>query len=57
LEDGSLEDQEALLLRLLAEHGLREADLFLTKEERVAIAYEKQAEQLEYRSDEISQPA
>jgi len=48
LEDGSLEDHDALLLRLLALHGIQENHLFHTRDELVAIAYEKQAEQIEY---------
>jgi uncharacterized protein (DUF488 family) len=54
LEDGSLEDHDALLLRLLALHGIQENHLFHTREELVAIAYEKQAEQIEYSASQVS---
>ena len=54
LEDGSLEDHDALLLRLLALHGIQENHLFHTREELVAIAYEKQAEGIEYSASEVS---
>jgi uncharacterized protein (DUF488 family) len=54
LEDGSLEDHDALLLRLLALHGIQENHLFHTREELVAIAYEKQAEQIEYSASRVS---
>jgi uncharacterized protein (DUF488 family) len=57
LEDGSLEDHDASLLRLLALHGMRENHLFHTRDELVAIAYEKQAEQIEFSASQISQPA
>ena len=57
LEDGSLEDHDASLLRLLALHGMQENNLFHTKDELVAIAYEKQAEQIEFSASQISQPA
>jgi uncharacterized protein (DUF488 family) len=54
LEDGSLEDHDALLLRLLALHGIQENHLFHTRDELVAIAYEKQAEQIEYSANQVS---
>ncbi len=57
LEDGSLEGHDASLLRLLALHGMQENNLFHTRDELVAIAYEKQAEQIEYSASQISQPA
>jgi len=57
LEDGSLEDHEASLLRLLALHGMQENNLFQTRDELVAIAYEKQAEEIEYSASQESQPA
>lgn len=57
LEDGSLEDHDASLLRLLALHGMQENHLFHTRDELVAIAYEKQAEQIEFSASQISQPA
>jgi uncharacterized protein (DUF488 family) len=57
LEDGSLEDHEASLLRLLALHGMQENNLFHTRDELVAIAYEKQAQQIEYSASQESQPA
>jgi uncharacterized protein (DUF488 family) len=57
LEDGTLEDHEALLLRLLALHGMQENNLFHTRDELVAIAYEKQAEEIEFTANQVSQPA
>jgi uncharacterized protein (DUF488 family) len=57
LEDGSVEDHDALLLRLLALHGMQENNLFQTKDELVALAYEKQAEQIEYTASQMPQPA
>jgi len=57
LEDGTLEDHGALLLRLLASHGMQENNLFLTRDELVAFAYEQQAEQIEYTASQVSQPA
>jgi len=57
LEDGSLEDHDASLLRLLALHGMQENHLFHTRDELVAIAYEKQAEQIEFSASQVSQPA
>jgi uncharacterized protein (DUF488 family) len=57
LEDGSLEDHEASLLRLLALHGMQENNLFQTRDELIAVAYEKQAEQIEFSANEASQPA
>jgi uncharacterized protein (DUF488 family) len=57
LEDGTLEEHDASLLRLLALHGMQENNLFLTKAELVALAYEKQAEQIEYSASLVEQPA
>jgi uncharacterized protein (DUF488 family) len=54
LEDGSLEDHDALLLRLLELHGIQENHLFHTKDELVALAYEKQAEEIEYTASQVS---
>jgi uncharacterized protein (DUF488 family) len=54
LEDGSLEDHDALLVRLLAAHGIQENHLFHTRDELVAMAYEKQAEQIEYSATQAS---
>jgi uncharacterized protein (DUF488 family) len=57
LEDGSIETHEELLLRLLAAHGMQENHLFHSKDELVAIAYEKQAEEIQYAADQAQQPA
>ena len=57
LEDGSLEDHEASVARLLEIHGLQNEELFQNRDERVALAYEKQAEQIQYSRDEASQTA
>jgi hypothetical protein len=56
LEDGSLEDHESAVERLLDMHGLRDEHLFHSREERIALAYEKQAEDIQYAREE-SQPA
>ncbi|MFZ0774797.1 MAG: DUF488 domain-containing protein [Candidatus Sulfotelmatobacter sp.] len=57
LEDGSLEEHDASLLRLLALHGMQENNLFHSKDELIAMAYEMQAEQIEYSASQLSQPA
>ena len=54
LEDGSLEDHDALLLRLLTLHGIQENNLFYTRDELVALAYQKQAEEIEYSANQVS---
>jgi uncharacterized protein (DUF488 family) len=56
LEDGSLEDPESAVERLLDMHGLRDEHLFHSRDERIALAYEKQAEDIQYAREE-SQPA
>jgi uncharacterized protein (DUF488 family) len=56
LEDGSVEDHENAVERLLDMHGLRDDHLFHSREERIALAYEKQAEDIQYAREE-SQPA
>lgn len=57
LEDGSLEDHAASLLRLLALHGMQENNLFQSRDELIAVAYEKQAEEIEFSESQSSQPA
>jgi uncharacterized protein (DUF488 family) len=57
LEDGTLEEHDALLDRLLAVHDMQEDHLFHSKEERISMAYEKQAEAIEYSATQVSQPA
>lgn len=57
LEDGSLEDHESSLARLLEMHGIQENHLFHSRDELIALAYEKQAEQIEYSARQESQPA
>ena len=54
LEDGSLEDHDASLLRLLALHGIQENNLFHTRDELIAMAYEKQAEEIEFAASQVS---
>jgi uncharacterized protein (DUF488 family) len=56
LEDGSVEDHERAVERLLDMHGLRDEHLFHSREERIALAYGKQAEDIQYAREE-SQPA
>jgi len=55
LEDGSVEDHEASLLRLLEMHGMPDNHLFHSHDELIAIAYEKQAEEIEYAAGQSSQ--
>ena len=57
LEDGSVEDHETSLLRLLELHGMQDTHLFHSRDELIAIAYEKQAEEIEYSASQSSQPA
>ena len=57
LEDGSVEDHETSLLRLLELHGMQDTHLFHSRDELIAIAYEKQAEEIEYSASPSSQPA
>jgi uncharacterized protein (DUF488 family) len=57
LEDGSVEDHGASVLRLLQLHGMQENHLFHSLGELTAIAYEKQAEEIEYTASQESQPA
>jgi len=56
LEDGSVEDHQSVVERLLIMHGLRDEHLFHSREERIALAYEKQAGDIQYAREE-SQPA
>ena len=57
LEDGTLEDHEASVARLLEIHGLQNEELFQNRDQRIALAYEKQAEQIQYSRDEASHTA
>jgi uncharacterized protein (DUF488 family) len=57
LEDGSVEDHETSLLRLLELHGMQDTHLFHSRDELIAIAYEKQAEEIEFSASQSSQPA
>lgn len=57
LEDGALEDHDSLLLRLLETHSMQEQNLFHSKDELVDLAYEKQAEDIQYSANEESQSA
>jgi uncharacterized protein (DUF488 family) len=55
LEDGRIEEHEALQERMLAIHNLQDSHLFHSKEERIVMAYEKQAEQIQYSAAESAQ--
>lgn len=55
LEDGSVEEHEASLLRLLEMHGMKDSHLFHSRDELIAIAYEKQAENIQYSESQASQ--
>jgi hypothetical protein len=52
-----VEDHETSLLRLLELHGMQDTHLFHSRDELIAIAYEKQAEEIEYSASQSSQPA
>lgn len=51
LEDGSLESHDLSEQRLLRLQGLEEGDLFRSREELIAIAYEKQAAEIQFSSE------
>ncbi len=55
LEDGTLEYHEAAIARLLALHNLQENDLFRSREELIALAYERQADQIQYSAESAQQ--
>jgi uncharacterized protein (DUF488 family) len=55
LEDGSVEDHDSSLQRLLQMHGMQDTHLFHSRDELIAIAYEKQAEEIEYSASQSSQ--
>jgi uncharacterized protein (DUF488 family) len=55
LEDGSVEDHDSSLQRLLQMHGMQDTHLFHSRDELIAIAYEKQAEEIEYYASQSSQ--
>lgn len=57
LEGGALEDHDTLLQRLLQARGMQEQNLFHSKDELVDMAYEKQAEDIQYSANEESQTA
>jgi uncharacterized protein (DUF488 family) len=57
LEDGSVEEHDALQIRLLALHGMQENHLFHSRDELIAMAYQKQAEDLQYSASAATQPA
>ena len=57
LEDGSLENHETTVARLLALHDLQENDLFRTREELITLAYAKQADQIQYSTEQAQQTA
>jgi hypothetical protein len=49
LENGNLENQETSELRLLRQLSIQEADLFKTRKELIADAYEMQGQKIAYR--------
>ena len=57
LEDGVWKITMICYCRLLALQGMQENNLFQTKDELVALAYEKQAEEIEFTASQVSQPA
>jgi uncharacterized protein (DUF488 family) len=57
LEDGTLEDHEASLSRLLEMQGLESTHLFYSHDELIDIAYERQAEEIQYAESQASQTA
>lgn len=54
LEDGSLESQEKALIRLLAQLGLPEQDLFRSREDIIKEAYKIQGERISYDKGEAA---
>ncbi len=57
LEDGTPESHEAAVARLLALHDLQENDLFRSRDELIALAYERQADQIQYSAEQAQQTA
>lgn len=57
LEDGSLENHEVSLARLLEMHSLENEHLFHTRDDRIALAYDKQSEDIQYAANQASQTA
>jgi uncharacterized protein (DUF488 family) len=57
LEEGTLEDHEASLARLLQMQGIQENHLFHSRDELIALAYEKQAEDIQFSPSQESQRA
>ena len=54
LEDGRLESHNEALMRLLAELGIAEGDLFRSRDELIAEAYSKRGQQIAYAEREPS---
>jgi uncharacterized protein (DUF488 family) len=57
LEDGRAEGHASTVLRLMELHGIQEDHLFHSMDDLVAMAYEKQAEQIQYSAAQTSLPA
>jgi len=56
LDQGTLEDHQDSLTRLLRMRGIQENHLFHSRDELIALAYEKQAEDIQYSASQESQP-
>jgi uncharacterized protein (DUF488 family) len=57
LEDGSFEDHDASISRLVKMLRIPEADMFMTRDDVVSRAYAMQAERIAFSRDTISRPA
>ena len=57
LEDGSIEDHDVSIARLISSLKIAEADLFKTREEIISAAYAVQAERIAYSRDRVAKPA
>jgi hypothetical protein len=57
LEDGTFEDHDASVIRLVEMMGTSERDLFKSRDEVISTAYAVQAERIAFRQDEMPRPA
>jgi uncharacterized protein (DUF488 family) len=57
LEDGSVEDHDDSMVRLISLLKISEAHLFRTREEIISAAYAAQAERIAYIRDSLAKPA
>lgn len=57
LESGELEAHAISVIRLLGELNMQEQNLFLTRDQLIELAYDRQAEKIQYSSEQASQTA